>query len=224
MLGIAVLAVGVAATSIVVPPLVLSWSGDDARSVEAGRRVAATGGSASPSTTPSSTPLTPSTSAGTATPSAGTATTSATITTTTLPSPATTTPSTAAPTSAAFVPLTIDATDPRNRASGTEATLCPACVSGSRVKYLGQGHTLVVPVTDVPVAGLRTMTIVYTCDGTRPLQVSVAGGVPVSLSLSGIGWETPMRVTIPIDLPAGDSDIAFFGADPAPDLDRIIIE
>ena len=100
---------------------------------------------------------------------------------------------------------------------------CPSCDSGSRVKYLGQGHSLVVPVSGVPVAGRRTMTIVYTCDGTRRLQVAVTGAAAVSLSLSGTGWDVPAQATLPIELPAGDVEITFFGADPAPDLDRIIV-
>lgn len=119
--------------------------------------------------------------------------------------------------------ITINATDPRNRLSGAEPTSCPSCLSGSRVRYLGQGNTLVVPVS-VPEAGPRTLAIIYTCDGIRRLQVSVAGGAPVLLTLSGSGWEAPTRVVIPIDFPAGETEVEFFGTDPAPDLDRIIIE
>lgn len=124
-----------------------------------------------------------------------------------------------------FERIRIAATDPGNEFFETENIDCPTCTSGSRVQYLGQHHAVIVNVRDVPVAGRRTMTIVYESDGPRPLDIAVNDDPTVTLKLAGAGdWVTPARTSIEIDLPAGDSKIKFFHADPAPDLDLIIIE
>jgi hypothetical protein len=94
------------------------------------------------------------------------------------------------------------------------------------VQYVGQGHAVIVRIHRVPVAGRRTLVIVYETDGTRPLDVIVNGGDTVSLQLPGKGsWITPARYDLPITLPAGDSEIKFFHASaPAPDLDQFLIK
>ena len=93
---------------------------------------------------------------------------------------------------------------------------------------LGQGHTLLVPVRDVPVAGRRTLTIVYTCactDAPRTLDLRVNDDDPHSLPLRGAGnWEDPAKTRLTIRLDKGDNQIIFYNTmDPAPDLDRIEI-
>ncbi|MFB9446662.1 hypothetical protein Dvina_23350 [Dactylosporangium vinaceum] len=130
----------------------------------------------------------------------------------------------AAPIHPTFPKLVVAAADPGNERHGVETTACPTCASGSRVQYVGQGHALVVPITS-PVAGRRTLTIVYESNGPRPLHVIVGDQPTVQLSLPGKGsWTEPARVELPIDLPAGDTVIRLFHPDrPAPDLDQLII-
>ena len=117
------------------------------------------------------------------------------------------------------------AADPGNVFYESNVVACGTCASGSRVQYLGQGHYIVLNVRNVPVAGPRTLTITYECNTPRTFLVSVNDTVPVSLLLDGAGdWLTPAQATMPITLPAGDSQIKFFNnADPAPDLDQILI-
>jgi hypothetical protein len=128
-------------------------------------------------------------------------------------------------TSPSFRPIRIAATAARNELFGVEATKCPTCASGSRVKYVGQGHGIVVPLRDIPSAGRRSLTIYYESDGTRPLQVAVADDPVVTLMLTGNdSWIVPAQVELTVDIPAGDSAIKLFHPDkPAPDLDQIII-
>ncbi|MDR7274247.1 hypothetical protein [Catenuloplanes atrovinosus] len=147
------------------------------------------------------------------------------------PSPSTPpSPSSAAPSSPApptFRTIRIAATDPANERFRVEATECPTCASGSRIQYLGQGQALTVHVRGVPVAGRRQLTIYYTCGGgPRPLDVIVNNGDKVSLSLAGKdSWIDPATVTIPIDLPVGDTEIRFFHATHSSvDLDQFVID
>jgi len=125
-----------------------------------------------------------------------------------------------------FRPIRIVATDHANDLIDVETIDCATCASGSRVQYVGQGHAVIVRIQGVPVAGRRTLVIVYETDGTRPLDVIVNGGDTVSLKLPGKGsWTTPARYNLPITLPAGDSEIKFFHAsEPAPDLDQFLIK
>jgi hypothetical protein len=135
-------------------------------------------------------------------------------------------PPSSAPPPAAFRTIKIAATDPGNDRFRVEATDCPTCASGSRIQYLGVGQTLTVHVRGVLVAGRRQLTVYYTCGGgPRPLDVIVNNGDKVSLELAGNdSWIDPATVTIPIDLPAGDTEIRFFHAtESSVDLDQIII-
>ena len=121
--------------------------------------------------------------------------------------------------------IRIGAADPGNELHGVETIACPTCASGRRVQYVGQGHALVVHVRGVVGGGRRTLTIVFECHGTRPLDVIVNGAPTVSLTLTGRGgWTAPAQTTLPIDLPAGDSVIRLFHPTlPAPDLDQFVI-
>jgi hypothetical protein len=190
--AVTVLAVAVAATSIVVPALV---SPGNLRDRAAAGQATAPGPSASQPPAP----------AGTAPPASRT--------------------SIASPTPPAFQTVRIAATDPANERYGVAVIACPTCASGSRVQYLGQTHALVVHVRDIPVAGRRTLTIVYETQGTRPLDVIVNGGTTISLHLPGKNsWTTPAEVRVPVDLPAGPTIIRLFhNTQPAPDLDQIVI-
>lgn len=132
---------------------------------------------------------------------------------------------TSPPSAVGFPSIRIAATDAGNERYGAKAIACPTCASGSRVQYLGQGHALVVHVRDVRIAGARTLTIVYETQGARPLDVIINGGRTISLTLPGKdGWTTPAEVSLPIDLPVGDTVIRLFHAErPAPDIDQIVI-
>jgi hypothetical protein len=192
--GVTSLASAVAATSILVPPLVsarpskpLRDSRAAASSVTASGPVVAGGGSGAPSVAAT-----------------------AVLTGTTAP---------------VFPTVRVAAADPDNERFGVAVTACATCASGSRVQYLGQGHALVVHVRDLPVAGRRTLTIVYETRGTRPLDLIVNGGKMISLNLPGKeSWTTPAEISLTTDLPAGDTVIRFFqNSSPAPDLDQIVI-
>ena len=191
--GVVLLALGVAATSLTVPPLVLSWSAQEGPAPSAGPAAPSVPGSSPASSSPASV-LTP-----------------------TAVSPARTAP--------AFRKIRIDAADPANETSGTAVTGCPLCASGRRVQYLGQGHYLIVHVRGVPVGGRRTLTIVYETAEPRPLDVAVNGEPARRLTLPGAGsWTAPARVSLSIDLPAGDSVLKFFRQEQAaPDLDQFLI-
>jgi hypothetical protein len=121
--------------------------------------------------------------------------------------------------------MRIAATDSGNELFGVEATDCPTCVSGSRVKYVGQGHGIVVHLRDLPAAGRRSLTIWYESENARPLQIAVADNPVLTRTLPASGgWIVPARVELSVELPAGDSDIKLFHVDkPAPDLDQIEI-
>ena len=200
--GVLLLSLGIAATAMAVPPLILSWS-------RAADPVAA------PATVPADRPVTsvPATSVPA---TSGLATSGPALSGRPTSPPATT---------AAFRAIRIDAAAPGNRRSGVAVTSCPICASGSRVQYLGGGHWLIVTVRGVPVAGRRTLTIIYESDGPRDLHVAVNSDPTVTLTLAGAGsWTSPARTSIPIDLPAGTSEIKFFNdRGTAPDLDRILI-
>jgi hypothetical protein len=82
-----------------------------------------------------------------------------------------------------------------------------------------------VHVRGVKVTGRRTLTVFYETDGERPLDIIVNHGSTVALRLPGKGsWIRPAEVSLPIDLPAGDSTIRLFHATkPAPDIDQLVI-
>jgi hypothetical protein len=217
--GVLVLTLAIAATSIVVPTLIGSGRPLADAAPGSGQNLAdgqtLTGGQ----------PLTGSpTAAGGPTP-ASAAATAVTPSSTGRSSPAPS-PSVRASHASRFRPIRIDAADPDNIRHEVEVTQCPSCAAGSRVQYVGQGHSLTVPVRNVPVGGRRTLTIVYESDGPRPLDIILGDGRKVSRILPGAeSWITPARAQWRIRLPAGDSKLTFFHpTSPAPDLDQIIIE
>ena len=124
-----------------------------------------------------------------------------------------------------FETVRIAATDPGNKLVDVTPIDCPTCASGSRIQYLGQGHALIVHIRGVKVGGRRKLTIVYETAGARPLNVIINGERMISLTLKGRNsWTVPAEVSLPIDLPAGDTVIRLFhGNLPAPDIDQIVI-
>jgi hypothetical protein len=62
----------------------------------------------------------------------------------------------------------------------------------------------------------------YTVNGTRSYTVSVNGGEPSVVTVSGVGNTTPSTTSIPVTLQAGTNTITIGNADDSsPDLDRI---
>ncbi|GIF66306.1 hypothetical protein Ais01nite_43410 [Asanoa ishikariensis] len=144
----------------------------------------------------------------------------------TSPSPS---PSAAAPTadvspSARFVPITVEAEDLDNTLTGGAApTECATCRGGARVRYLCVSCQVVVRAT-VPVAGKRTITVVYESDGYRALKVKVNNDPARTFQVGGTDWTTPRSFRFTAELPAGPVRVSLFNDDtPAPDVDQVVI-
>jgi hypothetical protein len=125
---------------------------------------------------------------------------------------------------ARFTPITVQAEDPGNTLTGgAVATDCVTCRGGGRVRYVCLACQVVVRAT-VPVAGARTVTVVYEADGRRALKVSVNGAAARTWQVTGPGWETPRTLRFTADLPAGPLRLALFNDDTAaPDVDEVVI-
>ena len=125
---------------------------------------------------------------------------------------------------ARFAPITVEAEDPHNILSGgAAATSCSTCRGGRRVRYLCDTCQVVVR-TEVPVAGRRTVTVVYEADGDRKLKVRVNGGPARTWPVAGSDWTTPHSFRFTADLPAGPLRLTLFNDEsPAPDVDQVAI-
>ncbi|HEX6352202.1 CBM35 domain-containing protein [Actinophytocola sp.] len=117
-----------------------------------------------------------------------------------------------------------EAEDFRNDIGSAGITNCSPCSGAQKVRNLG-GATdarIVFPAVSVASAGTYTLFIDYTVNGTRSYNVSVNGGPPSVVTVSGIGNNTPATTSIPVTLQAGQNTITISNdADTAPDLDRI---
>ncbi len=139
------------------------------------------------------------------------------------PAPATTKPAAApAPTTrgpAVFRPVTVQA-EAATLSGGAVAVDCATCDGGARVRYLGRVGVTV----PVPVAGPRTVTVVYEADGVRSLAVTINGTRATVVTTSGSGWTVPRTVTFTVAFPAGTVNVGFEQGDGnGPDVDRISI-
>ena len=124
-----------------------------------------------------------------------------------------------------FAAISLQASDPANIRKGAHVFTCATCDGGDRVGYIGGANYLIIPVSGVPAAGNRTLTVVYEVSGRRTLMISVNGTKVSTLSLTGAdSWHVPATTTVPVFLPAGASMIKFFNdSGPAPDINRIVI-
>ncbi len=102
---------------------------------------------------------------------------------------------------------------------------CTACSGGQKVGYIGNGAANFVTLNVTPsAAGSRTLTIVYTLNGSRSFFVSVNGGTAVEVPLTGTSFATPFTKTITVNLNAGSNSVKFFNNTAyAPDLDKISV-
>jgi len=122
-----------------------------------------------------------------------------------------------------FAPVSVQAEDPRNTlVGGAQVVDCPTCDGGARVRYVGAENKLVVIAT-VPVAGPRTITVVYECDGTRTVRVTVNGGNPIVTDVTGTSWTEPRTVQLTTPVAAGEARIMFSNSGPAPDIDKVTL-
>ncbi|MGC4747844.1 hypothetical protein ACLQ28_19625 [Micromonospora sp. DT201] len=184
-------------------------------------------GSATPSPTtavPSSGTPTPRNSAPVLRPTTATATATATAaaTATVVPSAVAVAPS---PTVKRFTPITVQAEDPRNELhGGAQAVGCPTCAGGARVRYITGASYLVANLT-MPVAGTRTVTVMYESADYRQLKISVNGANPVVGWGAGSGnWETPASFSVSMYLPAGPVRMKLYhDTDPAVDVDSVTV-
>ncbi|MCS7483539.1 hypothetical protein ACFFQW_10780 [Umezawaea endophytica] len=124
-----------------------------------------------------------------------------------------------------FRSTTVHAADPANLRSGARVIECATCRGGSRVGYIGGPNTLAVRVAGVATAGTRTLTIVYETEEPRTLMVAVNDGAAQSRRLTGAAsLLIPATTSVEVFVPAGDSWIRFFNdTGSAPDINEIVL-
>lgn len=129
-----------------------------------------------------------------------------------------------APPAALPKPVTVEAEDPSNYWYGAGVQDCLPCSGSKRVQYIGAGNFLIVYAT-VPAAGRWRLTIAYTSDTPRALQITVAGGSTNTITLPGSGgWSTPKTAATMMSFSAGQVLIRFDNSQArAPDIDKITI-
>ena len=103
---------------------------------------------------------------------------------------------------------------------------CDACSGGEKLRRVGNGPSNYVQFEDVVAdeAGDYTLLIDNTVNGTRSFFVTVNGGTPIEVSITGTSWDEPNTASTTIPLREGTNTIKIhndtaFG----PDLDRIRI-
>ncbi|WP_081655726.1 CBM35 domain-containing protein [Amycolatopsis vancoresmycina] len=103
-------------------------------------------------------------------------------------------------------------------------TFCSPCSGGQKVRNIGgsAGAAVTFPDVTVPAAGQYTLYLDFTVNGDRSYFVSVNGGTPAEVKVSGVGNNNPYTTSVPVTLTAGANTIRI-GNDRsgAPDLDRI---
>ncbi|MET9341096.1 discoidin domain-containing protein [Nonomuraea sp. NPDC003804] len=102
---------------------------------------------------------------------------------------------------------------------------CGACSGGSKVRFIGNGPANAVTLSVVSAsAGARQVTVAGTVGGTRSFSVSVNGGTPVAVTLTGPDFNTPVSAVFTVSLQAGSNTLRFFNDTAyAPDLDRVTL-
>lgn len=117
-----------------------------------------------------------------------------------------------------------EAEDSANDIGDAGITSCSPCSSGQKVRNIGgsPGAAVTFPGITVATAGQYTLFIDFTVNGDRSYFVTVNGGAPIEVKVSGVGNSTPYTTSVPITLAAGTNTITL-GNDHegAPDLDRI---
>ncbi|MEV1172485.1 CBM35 domain-containing protein [Nonomuraea sp. NPDC049784] len=117
-----------------------------------------------------------------------------------------------------------EAEDSRNQLGSAGITSCSPCSGGQKVRNLGGAPDAYVLFEDVAVPEARqyTLFIDFTVNGDRSYFVTVNGGTPVEVKVSGVGNNTPYTTSVPVTLKAGANTIKIHNdTAAAPDLDRI---
>jgi len=117
-----------------------------------------------------------------------------------------------------------EAEDSRNRLGSAGITNCSLCSGGQKVRNLGGAPDAYVLLDDVTVAtaGRYTLFIDYTVNGDRSFFVTVNGGTPIEVAVSGVGNSRPETTSVPVTLQSGANTIKIHNdEEPAPDLDRL---
>jgi len=115
-----------------------------------------------------------------------------------------------------------EAEDSANDIGDAGVTSCGPCSGGQKVRNIGPGAAVTFPGVTVPATGQYTLYLDFTVNGDRSYFVSVNGGAPAEVKVSGAGNNTPYTTSVPVPLTAGANTIRI-GNDRAgaPDLDRI---
>ncbi|WP_158839550.1 alpha-L-fucosidase [Saccharothrix deserti] len=116
-----------------------------------------------------------------------------------------------------------EAEDSRNRIGSAGITNCSRCSGGEKVRNLGGSPDAHVVVENVPVpaAGEYTLYIDYTVNGDRSFFVTVNGGAPVEVKVSGTGNTDPQTASVPVTLGTTNTIRIHNDGESAPDLDRL---
>ncbi|MFI6792669.1 alpha-L-fucosidase [Nonomuraea sp. NPDC050383] len=117
-----------------------------------------------------------------------------------------------------------EAEDSRNRIGDAGITGCTPCSGGQKVRNLGGSPDAYVLFEDVTVDQAKEYTLYldFTVNGERSYHVSVNGGAPVEVKVSGVGNNTPYVTSVPVALKAGANTIKVYNdTAAAPDLDRV---
>ena len=124
-----------------------------------------------------------------------------------------------------LIPTTVEAEDPANDLVGdADVVACATCDGGARVRYLGSRGQLRIRVT-APTSGTRAITVVYETSGPRTLKIS-QNGVPLfERRITGDAWTNPQTLHLTAALAAGLVVLTFYNDEgPAPDIDRVTIK
>jgi hypothetical protein len=117
-----------------------------------------------------------------------------------------------------------EAEDSANDIGDAGVTSCSPCSGGQKVRNIGgsAGAAVTFPAVTVGAAGQYSLYLDFTVNGDRSYFVSVNGGAPVEVKVSGVGNSTPYTTSVPVTLNAG-ANVIRIGNDGsgAPDLDRI---
>jgi Alpha-galactosidase, CBM13 domain len=121
-----------------------------------------------------------------------------------------------------------EAEAPQNGLAGTRTFTCPGCSGGEKVGDIGRGMgTLQFNGVAAGSDGPAAVTLVYVNgESTRTAQLSVDGGVPVSLNFPGTGgWSTVGTLNVTISLRSGANTLRLSNVvGPAPDFDKIVVK
>jgi hypothetical protein len=117
-----------------------------------------------------------------------------------------------------------EAEDSANDIGDAGVTSCSPCSGGQKVRNIGgsAGAAVTFPAVTVASAGQYALHLDFTVNGDRSYFVSVNGGAPAEVKVSGVGNSAPYTTSVPVTLNAGANTIRIGNHRAgAPDLDRI---